>query len=216
MRYITSVSWFVKSRQLIDWRIYSLCLTDSTWLRKENLLIVVIALSFWGDSGAGLIFPLLLMSPILCLLITGHFAQQCIYRQVRYTSCVNKGNYVIYIFHNSAMPFVLGHDRKSGFTLNWKISMSWARWLLTSGNREWERFPTVLIPLGYDLLWSNSLKNLTPRRLTFSLNTGHFTDCVLRSSRLPDCHGVDALCQCLYILLFIHGSQGAGVVKVFW
>lgn len=64
VKYITSISWFAKSRQLIDLWIYSLYLKD-TWLPKEKLLIFVIHLSFQGDSGIWLIFPLFLMPTIL-------------------------------------------------------------------------------------------------------------------------------------------------------
>lgn len=64
------------------------------------------------------------LSLYFCLSITKPFTQERIYRKLRYTLCMDEGNCVISIFHDAAMPFVLGQDRKSVVILNWKASMS--------------------------------------------------------------------------------------------
>lgn len=123
LNYTTSFSYLQRVGSSLTGGII-LCIWKKALGLTKEIPHFIIALSFQGDAGAWLIFPLF---PIPFMLLPLNHRTLCPwmnYRKLRHTLCLDEGNCVIYISHDSALPFVLGHDRKSVFLLNWKASMS--------------------------------------------------------------------------------------------
>lgn len=130
-------------------------------LTKKNLLVSVIALSFHEDSRAWVtvpLFPYTFASPSQNLLPKNAFTESWDTHSAWMKATVSSP-------FSTMQPCPLFLDKIENL---FSFSIGKPAWVRPdgcwpSGNREWVRFPTVLITRGSDLLWSNSLKKLTPR-----------------------------------------------------
>lgn len=195
VKYITSVSWFAKSRQLIDLWIYSLYLED-IWLPKEKLLIFVIDLSFQEDSGIWLRFPLFLMPTILLPFNYRTLCPRKMHLQKIEITHSIWGKATVSSTFSTIQPYPLFLDMIENL---FSLSIGKSAWVRPDGcwpqaienEEDAQLFSLLLVVTSFGETASRSW-HLEDLLSPWTVDA--FTGCVLRGSRLPKCHAVNALC----------------------